>query len=138
MAGISIIAGSPPFYRESLSDMIRRSETAATKGCRFCCRSSFYYRLLLARQIPIFCASLISSSRNCGWAMEISFSALCQVDNPFRFTFPYSVTTKWVLVLVSVTMEPESSTGRIRDFRFPALSVKVEEQQIKLFPPLDR
>ena len=41
MAGISIIAGSPPFYRESLSDMIRRSETAATKGCRFCCRSSF-------------------------------------------------------------------------------------------------
>src|SRR5699024_10965092 len=72
------------------------------------------------------------------WAMEISFSALCQVDNPFRFTFPYSVTTKWVLVLVSVTMEPESRTGRIRDFRLPALSLKVEEQQMKLLPPLDR
>lgn len=32
MAGISVSAGSPPFYRKSLSDMIRRSETAAARA----------------------------------------------------------------------------------------------------------
>ena len=37
-------------------------------------------------------AAAISSSRNWGWAMEMIASAFCQVESPFKFTLPYSVT----------------------------------------------
>lgn len=50
-----------------------------------------FYRLL-RRQIFCFSASLISSSLNCGCAMEIIISALSHVLRPSRFTFPNSVT----------------------------------------------
>ena len=48
--------------------------------------------LLLRRQMPIFSALWISSSRKSGWAMEMMASARSQVDSPFRLTIPYSVT----------------------------------------------
>ena len=48
--------------------------------------------LLLLRQMCIFSAWAISSSRNWGWAMPMRASARCQVDRPFMFTMPYSVT----------------------------------------------
>ena len=70
--------------------------------------------------------------------MEIRASALSHVVRPFRLTLPYSVTTKCVLVLVSVTMDPLDSVGLILECRLPSLSANVEEKQIKLFPPLDR
>ena len=57
---------------------------------------------------------------------------------PGRNTFPYSVTNQWILALVSVTMEPLARVGRILDTSSPCLFLKVEEQQIKLFPPLER
>ena len=50
------------------------------------------YRLLDLIQMPCFSALAISSSRNIGWAMEISFSARSQVEQPTKFTPPYSVT----------------------------------------------
>lgn len=53
----------------------------------------FNYYLLERLQIFIFSASAINSSRKSGCAMEISASAFCQVDIPFTFTIPYSVTT---------------------------------------------
>ncbi len=43
-----------------------------------------------------------------------------------------------MLALVSVTIEPGSSVGRIRDLTSPDFVVNVEEQQIKLFPPFER
>ena len=49
-------------------------------------------RLLDLLQMPIFSALAISSSRNCGWAMEMMASERCQVDMPLRLTMPYSVT----------------------------------------------
>lgn len=49
--------------------------------------------LLLLLQMFIFSASLISSSRKSGCAMEIRASALCHADKPFKLTLPYSVTT---------------------------------------------
>ena len=51
-----------------------------------------FQRLLDLIQIPCFSALAIRSSRNMGWAMEISFSARSQVEQPTRFTPPYSVT----------------------------------------------
>lgn len=51
-----------------------------------------FQRLLDLIQMPCFSALAISSSRNMGWAMEISFSARSQVEQPTRFTPPYSVT----------------------------------------------
>ena len=50
------------------------------------------YFLLERRQMCIFSASAISSSRNWGWAMLMMDSARCQVVMPFTFTLPYSVT----------------------------------------------
>ena len=50
------------------------------------------YRLLDLIQMPCFCALAISSSRNMGCAMEMSFSARSQVEQPTKFTPPYSVT----------------------------------------------
>ena len=50
------------------------------------------YRLLDLIQMPCFWALAMSSSRNMGWAMEMSFSARSQVEQPTRFTPPYSVT----------------------------------------------
>ena len=70
--------------------------------------------------------------------MEISASARCQEDKPLRLTFPYSVTTQWVLALVSVTTEPSAREGLIREAFVPSFFSKVEEQQIKLFPPFER
>ena len=57
--------------------------------------SELYLRhcyLLFFLQSPIFSAWAISSSRKSGWAMEMIFSARSQVEAPFRFTMPYSVT----------------------------------------------
>ena len=53
----------------------------------------FAYRLLERRQMCIFSASAISSSRNWGWAMEIRPSARSQEDLPLTLNLPYSVTT---------------------------------------------
>ena len=50
------------------------------------------YRLLDLIQMPCFSALAMRSPRNMGWAMEISFSARSQVEQPTRFTPPYSVT----------------------------------------------
>ena len=52
----------------------------------------YFQRLLERIQIPCFSALAISSSRNMGWAMEISFSARSHVEQPTRLTPPYSVT----------------------------------------------
>ena len=52
----------------------------------------FNQRLLDFRQMCICSADWISSSRKLGWAMPIRASARSQVDRPFRFTMPYSVT----------------------------------------------
>lgn len=49
--------------------------------------------LLLLRQIFNLSASAISSSLKSGCAMEISASARCHAERPFKLTFPYSVTT---------------------------------------------
>ena len=70
--------------------------------------------------------------------MEISFSARSHTLNPLRQTQPYSVTTYMVFTRVSVTTEPGWSVGRMRDFMEPSLSLKVEDRQMKLLPPLDR
>lgn len=43
-------------------------------------------------QIPCRSAARISSSWNCGAAMEIKASARSQTESPFMFTLPYSVT----------------------------------------------
>ena len=50
-------------------------------------------RRLLRRQICSCAAWDTSSSRKSGWAREISCSARCQEDSPFRLAIPYSVTT---------------------------------------------
>ena len=50
------------------------------------------YRLLDFLQMCIASADLISSSRKSGCAMPIRASERSQVDMPFRFTMPYSVT----------------------------------------------
>ena len=52
----------------------------------------FRYFLLECRQIFIFSASWISSSRKSGWAMLIIISARFQVDLARTCTAPYSVT----------------------------------------------
>ena len=49
-------------------------------------------RRLDRRQMCIFSAAAMSSSRKSGWATEMIPSARCQADRPFRFTMPYSVT----------------------------------------------
>ena len=97
-----------------------------------------FYRLLLRLQIRIFSASAISESRKSGWQTEMILSALSHVEMPFKFTMPYSVTRYWMFVRVSVTMEPLERVGRIREDTVPSLAVTVEEQQIKLLPPLLR
>ena len=50
------------------------------------------YRLLERIQMPCFSALAMRSSRNMGWAMLTNFSARSQVEQPTRFTPPYSVT----------------------------------------------
>ena len=50
-------------------------------------------RRLLRRQICSCSAWDTSSSRKSGWAREISCSARCQEDSPFRLAIPYSVPT---------------------------------------------
>ena len=64
------------------------------KGSRFSYDSvdPVTYRLLDFLQMCIASADLISSSRKSGCAMPIRASERSQVDMPFRFTMPYSVT----------------------------------------------
>ena len=78
--------------------------------------------------MPIFSASFINSSLKAECAMEIIASALCQVDNPFKFTIPFSVATYCTHARVAVTAEPGVRVGRMRECNIPCLSVKVEEQ----------
>ena len=37
MAGISVSAGSPPFYREISLGHDKKVRNGSRKGCRFCC-----------------------------------------------------------------------------------------------------
>lgn len=50
-----------------------------------------------------FLASSVNCALKSGWAKLISASALSELDNPFRLTAPYSVTTKWTSFLGVVT-----------------------------------
>lgn len=50
------------------------------------------YLRLLRLQICICSASVISWSRKDGCAMDMIASAFSQVESPFKFTSPYSVT----------------------------------------------
>ena len=68
----------------------------------------------------------------------INISALCQVDFPFKFAAPYSVTIKLVAVLGVVTIAPGVKIGEISDSLLPSFSVLVDGVQMKLFPPFDR
>ena len=51
--------------------------------------------------------------------MPLKASARSQVDRPFTFTLPYSVTSQWRLVRVAVMMVPSAMVGRMRDFSWP-------------------
>ena len=69
--------------------------------------------------------------------MLIRSSALCQDVRPFIIAIPYSVTMYMEFARVSVTILPLASVGRMRLTRLPALSVNVEDMQMKDLPPLD-
>ena len=73
--------------RKDLFDTLKREPF----GSRFF-DNSVTYRLLDFLQMCIASADLISSSRKLGCAMPIRASERSQVDMPFRFTMPYSVT----------------------------------------------
>ena len=83
-----VLRNTRPF---SASQKIFPSCSAAQlKSCRVSEPCNPY--LLERRQMWFFSASRINSSRNWGWATEIMASAFSQVERPFRFTMPYSVT----------------------------------------------
>lgn len=96
-----------------------------TTSCRFVWPkpSTTHHRLFDNRQMPIFSASCISSSRKSGWAMLISASARCQVDIPFTMILPYSVTSQWVMERGTVMTAPAGRVGLMRECTRPALSV---------------
>lgn len=97
-----------------------------------------YTILLLRRQIFIFSASLIKSSRKSGCASLMSFSVRAQVEAAFIDSQPYSVTTICTICRGTVVMLPLPSVGTIRERISPSLVLNVEGRQIKLRPPFDQ
>ena len=88
---------------QSVEQLIRNqqvrcsSHPTSSKKSSLLCKLLFLslfinHRLAERRQIFIRSASRISASRKSGWAMEMMRSARSQVEAPFRFTMPYSVT----------------------------------------------
>lgn len=82
-------------HDDKISCSLITKDNVLYKGVTFeiapCFSVIFCYRFSDRRQMRCASAARISSSRNIGCAIEISFSARSHVDRPARFTTPYSV-----------------------------------------------